>query len=428
MDIARIRRAVLATLCSTALLGAVGCSGGDSGAADGTLTLTVATFADLGYEPLYKEYEKSHPKIRIKERLSQFDQHHNQLSTQLASGSGSADVVAVEEGYLPKFRAVKDKFANLAKLGGKGRDKEYLDWKWEQGTTDGGSTVLGYGTDVGGLAICYRTDLFRQAGLPTDRTEVGKLWPTWQDYFDVGERFRSKVPDKAWFDSGGNIFTAMMNQSEFGFFDADDTYIADANPKVKQNFLRTARAAADGQSANLVPFSQQWNAGIKQGRMATMTCPAWMTGQIAEAAGPEAKGKWDIASVPGGGGNWGGSFLTVPEQSAHQQAAADLAAFLTSPASQKKIFQGPTGALPSLGSVLDDPAIAGTKQPYFNGAPTGRIYAASARELQPSFRGTQDQQVRIPFGNALQLVEQRKSSPGEAWDKALETSEKNLKH
>ncbi|MFD8688155.1 hypothetical protein [Streptomyces sp. NPDC059651] len=38
-----------------------------------------------------------------------------------------------------------------------------------------------------------------------------------------------------------------------------------------------------------------------------------MTGQIETAAGAANAGKWDIASVPGGG-QWGGSFLAVPRR------------------------------------------------------------------------------------------------------------------
>ncbi|MYQ76307.1 MULTISPECIES: extracellular solute-binding protein [unclassified Streptomyces] len=422
----RARRTAAALAAAVSLVALSAC-GADSGDADGKITLTVATFSDFGYKPLIKEYEKAHPDIVIKERISQFDQHHNQLSTQIASGSGAADVVAIEEGYLPKFRAVKDKFTNLADYGADKRKSEYLDWKWDQGTLGGTDFVMGYGTDVGSLAICYRKDLFAQAGLPTDREEVGKLWPTWDAYFATGETFRAKVKDKAWFDSSGNIFTAMMNQTQYGFFDAEDKYIGETNPKVHEFFDATAKATANHQSANLQPFSQQWNAGIKQGRMATMTCPAWMTGQIKTAAGEANAGKWDIAAVPGGGGNWGGSFLTVPKQSKHVKEAAALADFLTSAASQKKIFTGPVGALPSLVTVLDDPQIKGTKQPYFSDAPTGEIFVSSAKSLKPNYRGTKDQQARIPFGNALQLVEQGKADPDKAWNKALEEAKKNLR-
>ncbi|MFJ8884563.1 ABC transporter substrate-binding protein [Streptomyces sp. NPDC102402] len=422
----RARRTVFALAAATALVSLPACGAG-SDEADGKITLTVATFSDFGYKPLIKEYERTHPDVVVKERISQFDQHHNQLSTQISSGSGAADVVAIEEGYLPKFRSVKDKFTNLADHGAMDRKDEYLGWKWEQGTLGSPDFVMGYGTDVGSLAICYRKDLFAQAGLPTDRAEVAKLWPTWDDYFATGKRFQSKVKDKAWFDSSGNIFTAMMNQTEFGFFDAQDAYIGDSNPKVRDFFTATAKATADKQSANLQPFSQQWNAGIKLGRMATMTCPAWMTGQIKTAAGEANAGKWDIAAVPGGGGNWGGSFLTVPKQSKHVKEAAELADFLTSAESQKKIFTGPVGALPSLVPVLDDAEVKGASQEYFNGAPTGELFAASARSLKPNYRGTKDQQARIPFGNALQLVEQGKASPEQAWDKALEEAAKNLR-
>lgn len=409
------------------LVALTGCSS-ESAGSGGDITLTVATFSDFGYKPLIAAYEKSHPGITIKERVSQLDQHHNSLATQLASGSGAADVVAIEEGYLPKFRRLSDKFTNLADYGALRRKDEYLPYKWSQATADQGKLVLGYGTDVGGLAICYRRDLFQRAGLPTDREDVGKLWPTWDDYFKAGDTFRSKVKDHAWFDSAGNVFSAMMNQTEVGFFDTSDTYVADTNPDVKKSFSVTSEAAADGQSANLVPFSQQWNAGIKQGKMATITCPAWMTGLIQTAAGSDGAGKWDIASVPGGGGNWGGSFLTVPRQGKHIKEAAELADFLTSADSEKKIFTGPTGSLPSLTEALSDPAVQDTRKAYFNDAPTGKIFAASAKGLRPSFRGTKDQQVRIPFANALQLVEQGKESPAGAWRKALADAEKNLKH
>ena len=35
-------------------------------------------------------------------------------------------------------------------------------------------SVIGLGTDVGSLGICYRTDLFKKAGLPTSPAKVGK--------------------------------------------------------------------------------------------------------------------------------------------------------------------------------------------------------------------------------------------------------------
>ena len=50
--------------------------------------------------------------------------------------------------------------------------------------TADGKQLIGLGTDVGGMAMCYRTRPVRKAGLPTDRDAVAKLWPTWDDYID----------------------------------------------------------------------------------------------------------------------------------------------------------------------------------------------------------------------------------------------------
>ncbi|MEU8385775.1 hypothetical protein AB0C32_42345, partial [Streptosporangium sp. NPDC048865] len=38
--------------------------------------------------------------------------------------------------------------------------------------------------------------------------------------------------------------------------------------------------------------------------------------------GDSNKGKWDVAAVPGGAGNWGGSYLAIPKQSACTVRAA----------------------------------------------------------------------------------------------------------
>ncbi len=45
--------------------------------------------------------------------------------------------------------------------------------------------------------MCYRTDLFEQAGLPTDREELAKKWATWDGYLDLGKQYKAKAPPRA---------------------------------------------------------------------------------------------------------------------------------------------------------------------------------------------------------------------------------------
>ncbi|MFC3452626.1 ABC transporter substrate-binding protein [Amycolatopsis speibonae] len=402
----------------TAALLAVVLAAGCASEAEGTVKLTIATFGEFGYDPLLKEYEAAHPGIRIESRVAEFEAHHKGAATQMAAGRGAADILAIEEQYMPQFRQSAAKFVDLARFGARDLQTRWPQWKWEQGLGPAGA-VLGLGTDMGSLAMCFRKDYFGQAGLPTDRDAVSRLWPTWEDYARVADQFSAKVPATKFADSAGGIYTAILNQSPENFFSAsDDSFIADRNPGLQRAFTLAGQIGAKGQTARVTPFTQPWNVAIKQGSFATIACPAWMLTQIQEAGGAENAGKWDVASVPGGGGNNGGSFLTVPAQSEHPQQAYELAKWLTDPAQEIRLFSA-SNILPSEPAAYRSPAVLEKVDPYFSGAPIGRIYAASADTLQPNYRGLKDAVVRPTFGTALGRVESGKQSLDAAWNQAV---------
>jgi cellobiose transport system substrate-binding protein len=122
--------------------------------------------------------------------------------------------------------------------------------------------------------------------------------------------------------------------------------------------------------------------------------------------------------VPGGGGNWGGSFLAVPKQSSHAKEAYDLAKFLTSPASEAFIFKQ-TGNLPSQPNLYKSSAIVNFKNPFFNNAPVGKIFTTSAKKLKPQVTGPHQGDIQTAVSNAIQRVEQRKQSPTQSWKQFL---------
>ena len=382
-----------------------------------TVTLRVSLFGDFGYHDLYKQYEASHPGIEIKEEIQDFGAHHTQLAQRLATGAGAADIEAVEVGFIPQFTAQPERFVNLRSYGAGALKSRWLPWKWQQSLARNGA-VIGLGTDVGSLGICYRKDLFKAAGLPTSRVAVSKLWPTWQAYIQVGKKFRAKAPKGVrFFDSGSNVFNAIIGQLNPAYYNAKGKVIVGSNPKVKAAWKLTMQAIQARESAGLAAFSNDWNTGYKKGTFATVTCPAWMMGYI-QGQAPKTKGKWDIAAVPGGGGNWGGSFLTVPKQGSHTKEAYDLAKFLTSPASEAYIFRQ-TGNLPSQPRLLKSKAVLGFKNPFFSNAPVGRIFGTSALKLKPQTLGPHQGDIQTAVSNAIQRVEQRKQSPAKSWKQFL---------
>jgi len=381
------------------------------------VTLNVSLFGDFGYHELYKQYEAAHPGVTIKEAIQSYADHHTQLAQHIATGAGAADVEAIEVGFIPIYTAQSQNFVDLRQYGASTLKNLYLPWKFQQAVGKGG-TVVGLGTDVGSLAICYRKDLFAKAGLPTSRAKLAKLWPSWQAYLNVAKRYQAKAPKGTYFfDSGSNLYNAMAGQLNPLYYDAKGNVILATNPNVKAAYNLVISGVQAGEDAGLNPFTPEWNTGYKKGVFATVTCPAWMMGYI-QGQAPKTKGKWDIAATPGTGGNWGGSFLAVPKQSSHQAEAADLVKFLTSPASLAYIFKQ-TGNLPSQTAVLKSAPVQNFKNPFFSNAPVGQIFANSALRLKPQIIGPHQGDYQNLINNAFQRVEKHQSSPAKSWAQFL---------
>ena len=388
-----------------------------SATSHGNVTLRVDLFGDFGYHDLYKQFEKAHPGVTIKEDIEDYATHHSNLAKHLATGAGADDVEAIEVGFIAQFKSEPQYFVDLNSLGASSLKSLYLPWKWQQSLAPNGAQI-GLGTDVGSMGICYRRDLLQAAGLPTSREAVSKLWPTWQKFIDTGVQFEKKAPKGTYFfDSGSNVFNAMIGQLNPAYYDAQGNVIVDKNSQVQQAWNLTMQGVQKGESAGLPAFSTQWNTGFKQSSFATVTCPAWMMGYI-QGQAPNSAGDWDIATVPGGGGSWGGSFLAIPKQSKNQQLAYELVKFLTSPASQAYVFKQ-TGNLPSEPQLYSTPAIANFKNPFFSNAPVGKIFTSSVKSLKPQITGPHQGDIQTAASNAIQRVEQKKQSPSQSWAQFL---------
>jgi cellobiose transport system substrate-binding protein len=398
--------ALVATLATTA-----------SATTHDSTTLRVDLFGDFGYHDLYKQFEKTHPGVTIKEDIEDYATHHSNLAKHLATGAGADDVEAIEVGFISQFKSEPQYFQDLNQYGAAKLKSLYLPWKWAQSLAPNGAQI-GLGTDVGSMGICYRRDLLQAAGLPTSREAVSKLWPTWQKFIDTGVQFEKKAPKGTYFfDSGSNVFNAMIGQLNPAYYDAKGNVIVQGNPKVKQAWDLTMQGVQKGESAGLAAFSTSWNTGFKESQFATVTCPAWMMGYI-QGQAPNSAGDWDIASVPGGGGSWGGSFLAVPKQSKNPELAAELVKFLTSPASQAYVFKQ-TGNLPSEPGLYSTPAIANFKNSFFSNAPVGKIFTSSVKALKPQITGPHQGDIQTAASNAIQRVEQKKQSPSQSWTQFL---------
>ena len=409
------RAAAAAAAASATALVLAGCAGSSdsssSGSGDEEVELTIATFNDFGYtDELLQEYMDEHPNVTIVHNRAATSNDARANYFQKLGKTGLADIEAIEVDWLPEVMEYSDLLAPVpADL-----SDRWLDWKVEA-ATDAEGNLIGYGTDIGPEGVCYRSDLFAEAGLPTDRDEVAAMLEgDWSTYFEMGEQYVDATGN-AFFDSAGGTYQGMVNQLPAAYEDPETGEItATENPEVADIYNQVLEASAD-QSAHLGQWSDDWFAGLSNGAFATMLCPGWMLGVI-EGNAADTTG-WDIANVfPNGGGNWGGSYLTVPGNGANVEAAQELADWLTAPEQQIKAFEA-AGTFPSQNEALTDPTLLEATNAYFNDAPVGSILSDRANAVTVSpFKGEYYFQINDAMQQALTRVEDGTQDAQTSWD------------
>jgi cellobiose transport system substrate-binding protein len=418
--------ALVAAISAVSLL--AGCSDSDEsvtggGKKDGKVIITMGLYGVMGFKEtgLLEQYEKENPDVDIRAEVAGDEQtYYTALQTKLAAGKGLKDIQGIEIGRAKEV--VDTQATKFADFKGMADTDHFLPWKQSQITTKDGK-VLGLGTDIGPMAVCYRKDHFEAAGLPTDREEVAKLWEgDWKKFVEVGKTFKKnfKGGKVAYMDASSGLFNAMIYGHSEQFYNAKGDLIYKDNPVVKEAWSLAADAAEAGLSAKLRQFQPGWDPGLSNGTFATTVCPAWMLGHIGEKAGDKNKGKWDVAKAPKGA-NWGGSFLGVVEQSPVKEEAKKLVAWLTAPEQQAHIFKK-QGSVPSSQVALDDPAVKDSTSEYFSNAPIGQIFGEAAKEIpDEQVLGRKDGTIKDTFSQGLTLIEE-----GTPRDKAWQTTSERI--
>ena len=383
------------------------------------IELSFWSLGTTNYEELGKEYTKEHPNVTIKfQNTSDQTAHHNNLTTSLSADSGAPDIFMLEIGFMERFINAQDKFYNLNDLGAKDIQSNYLDWKWKQASSVDGSFQIGLPTDIGPTVVYYRTDLAEAAGLPVDPAGFGATIDTWDKFATVAKEFKEKT-GKPFADLTDLVYNALRDQSadQIYFNAADGSFIGDTNPQVKKAFDYTVKGIQEGWIGNTLLWSPEWGQAMTDGGFGVVLGPAWMAGNIKSNA-PASTGKWKIAQLPEGAGNWGGSFLTLPKEGKHPKEAYEFISWLDSQESQLESFKA-SGLMPSIPALYTDATFTGFQDEFFGGQATAVEYGKAAERVKPVYYGPLHDQTDTFFKDALKNVLEKKADPAKEWDAAV---------
>ncbi len=396
-----------------------------TGPSHAPVSISVGYYGNFGLEELEAKYEKSHPWVDLTLETGAYAAQHDMLQQAIITGSGAPTVMAIDEGYITRFVSQSDGFVNLVDLGANDYKDSMLPWTWAEAANADESVVIGIPNNVYGLALCYRSDLFEAAGLESDREAVSAAMSGgWDDFISEGQKYVAAT-GKPFLDDATTVLNPAVMQLGTGYAYYDLTQKLDLDA-VKPAFEIATDVISADLSANIPTLAQEWNAGLSTDAFAATICPQWMLGYIGTQIDAETfTGQWDVAELPGPGGNMGGSFFTLPKGGTtdEQQAGYEFIQWLMEPEQQIAMMDA-TGTLSAQKALLQSESVKNFTSEFFNNAPYGDIFSKSVLEIpEPLYYAPKNLAVRTAVENVLDDIQAGNISIADAWEAAIAAAE-----
>jgi multiple sugar transport system substrate-binding protein len=371
------RSRMLGCALVTAVLALTGCAGG-APPPDGGPTVITFWSSLRGTQPVVDAFNATHTDIQVNLDVVPSGAGGTNAKLTNATRAGNApDVSTMEYSALPGF-AIDGAVRDLTDLVDPEFRGQLVPQSWDQTTFDG--RVYGVPLDVEPMVLFYRRDLFEQHGIAVPRT-----WPEFEEAartlkaadpnVRLGTFFTNSGPHLAGFAQqvGGQWFSTEGGHWSLDFTDPGTRRVAEFWQRLVDEDLVQAEPVS----------SQQWQAAINAGTVATYIDGAWAAAALVRSA-PGGSGKWAAAPLP----QWdpdrpavgvkGGSVFAIGADSEHPAEAMEFLRWMvTDPeAFRARLSSGTSSmfpAAPALVGVADE----GFDRTYFAGQD---VYALFRRE------------------------------------------------
>ncbi|TQM11666.1 ABC transporter substrate-binding protein [Pseudonocardia kunmingensis] len=278
--------------------------------------------------------QQNNPDFELEFVYLPFEQLHDKILVAAMAGSGGPDICDIEISRFGNYVRGEPMFVDMGpELHRRNLVDQFyvpsaLDpWSYRRG-------IYGIGSEQNTCLMCYRADLYEDAGVTTP---IG----SWDQLAEEARRYRRDtgryLVDVEYLDWGEWwMFTL---QQGGGFFDeAGMPRVADEYGIRTVEFRR--KAVEDGWamlSSNLESDSPQHFAALGNGTVATVFGPPWLFSGNTQSYLPETAGKWRLQPFPrwdGGGASpsraatWGGTGVCVTRSCPLPDEAVDFVIFM----------------------------------------------------------------------------------------------------
>ena len=321
-------------------------------------TITLATFPDLdrAARAALPRWHAAHPDIDVKIVSLQYADHHNAMTTALATGSGLPDVMAIDFKFIGKF-AGSGGFENLyaPPFDAGTLAAGFVPFTLAQATNAKGE-LSALPADIGPGTLLYRADLVAKAGLT--EADLTRDWPA---FIAAGVKLKAAT-GACLLASSSDIVDIVLRSN----LPAGDGIYFDRQGKVLVGDARFVRAFELGRAAHqagidagTTMWTNEWVAGFRSGRIAGQMMGSWLAGHLKNWLAPDTAGRWRSAPLPGGvHASYGGSFYAIPRRAAHKSEAWAFVRFLAADRQTQLDALRAFGNFPALLAAQQDAVVA----------------------------------------------------------------------
>jgi multiple sugar transport system substrate-binding protein len=343
---------------------------------------------DVAFKAILPDFNKAYPDIEVTLAFQKIEDHHQQLATAIAAGSGAPDVAMIEQQWIGKYKDSTG-LENLldAPYSAGAMKKDFVGYKWDLATSIDGKKVVGLVWDIGPATMFYRRDIFKEVGLPSEPAEVEKYFSTWDGVLSAAQKVY--IPGKRWLLSNAADLYYWTNMNR-------DYY----NEKLEMNLNKPGSIAAlnaaitmrkKGWDAKQDLWSNETYGALGNGSIAMAVAGCWYGGFLKSWIAPKTSGLWGVARLPAkiADSNWGGSYLAIPSQGKHKDAAWKFVQFaLATKDGQNGMFKA-VDYFPGYIPAWNDPLYT-EGDPFFAGENARTLWVSIAKNIRPTFSTLMD--------------------------------------
>lgn len=396
----------------------------------GTITVWTWPNNDRTLQALMPAFNKAYPDIKVEvQGFPNADNAYlNTVQRALLSNSGP-DVAMIEIGVLALLRE-RAQWVDLSQAPYNAGEimGQFAPFAARNVTlADGKIVALPKHTGPGGLF--YRRDIFEEAGLSTDPTEVEAAFSSWDAFIEEGKKVVK--PNERWLIANGlEIVSTMMAQRGVNWFDAEGVLQLD-NPIVLESLQMVDKAADAGLISPFNMWSPEWQGAFGRGQIATIMSGNWMGGLLKRAFAPDDAGKWGVAKAPADSTgnrsfNAGGDHIGILETSQNKEAAwAFISWLVTDGVSLQQQYQNDD--LYPAWTPAGSADWINFEDPYYGGENLNTIFSDVQANLIPSTLNTNDSVVGTIMQTAINNIVQGSVTPEDALAQAKTEIEARLK-